>query len=146
MEVRSQLHAPAALPSRKESHLPTVYEAGWAIVPVCTLRWRREKSRFQAFTTMKILVEVFWVVTPCSFAVWYQCFGGPCCLHLQGEAWRWRQHGHVKCWYPTTGIQGVTTRKTWARKKFLGCPFLEQTSGWSVHSLATVLSELPGNG
>jgi len=30
-------------------------------------------------------VEVFWVVTPCSVVVVYQRFGGPCCLHLQGD-------------------------------------------------------------
>jgi len=28
---------------------------------------------------------VFWVVTPCSDVVGYQRYGGPCCLHLQGE-------------------------------------------------------------
>jgi len=28
---------------------------------------------------------VFCVVTPCSFVVGYQCFGGLCCLNLQGE-------------------------------------------------------------
>jgi len=33
-----------------------------------------------------IQVEVFWVVMPCSIAVGYQHFRGPCCLHLQGEA------------------------------------------------------------
>jgi hypothetical protein len=27
----------------------------------------------------------FWVVTPCSVVVRYQRFGGPFCLHLQGE-------------------------------------------------------------
>jgi hypothetical protein len=26
-----------------------------------------------------------WVVTPYSDVVKYQCFGGPCCFHLQGE-------------------------------------------------------------
>jgi hypothetical protein len=33
----------------------------------------------------KIHVKVFWVVKPCSGGVGYQCFGGPCCIHLQGE-------------------------------------------------------------
>jgi hypothetical protein len=28
---------------------------------------------------------VFWVVTLCSVVVEYQHFGGPNCLHLQGE-------------------------------------------------------------
>jgi hypothetical protein len=34
---------------------------------------------------VKIQVEVFWVVTPCSVVVGYQCFGEPFCLHVQGE-------------------------------------------------------------
>jgi len=34
---------------------------------------------------VKIQVEVIWVVTPCSDMVGYERFGGPCCLHLQGE-------------------------------------------------------------
>jgi hypothetical protein len=34
---------------------------------------------------MKIQVEVFWVVMPCGVVVGYQYFGGPWCLHLQGE-------------------------------------------------------------
>jgi hypothetical protein len=37
------------------------------------------------FTAVKIQVDVIWVVTPCSVMVHYQRFGGPCCLHLQGE-------------------------------------------------------------
>jgi len=28
-------------------------------------------------------VEVFWVVTPCSVVVGYQCFWGPSCLHCE---------------------------------------------------------------
>jgi hypothetical protein len=39
---------------------------------------------FEAFTAVKIQVEVFRVVTPCSVVVGYQRFGGPYCLHLQG--------------------------------------------------------------
>jgi hypothetical protein len=36
--------------------------------------------------TVMFQVEVFWiVVTPCGVVVGYQCFGGPCFLHLQGE-------------------------------------------------------------
>jgi len=30
-----------------------------------------------------VQVKVFWVVTPCSAAVGYQCFWGPCCYHKQ---------------------------------------------------------------
>jgi len=28
---------------------------------------------------------VFWVITPCSDMVGYQCFEGHCCLYLQGK-------------------------------------------------------------
>jgi len=35
---------------------------------------------------MKIQVEVFWIVTPCTLVVGYQRFGDPCCLHFHGEA------------------------------------------------------------
>jgi len=30
-------------------------------------------------------LEVFWVMTSCSFVVGYQRFRVPCCLHLHGE-------------------------------------------------------------
>jgi len=30
-------------------------------------------------------IPVFWVVAPCSMVAGYQRFGGPYCLHLQGE-------------------------------------------------------------
>jgi hypothetical protein len=31
-------------------------------------------------------MAVFWVVAPCSLVEAYQSFGGPCCLHYQGES------------------------------------------------------------
>jgi hypothetical protein len=34
---------------------------------------------------LSIQVVVFWLMTQCSVVVGYQRFGGPCCLHLQGE-------------------------------------------------------------
>jgi len=34
---------------------------------------------------VKIRVEFFWVVMPCSVVIGYQEFRGICCLHLQGE-------------------------------------------------------------
>jgi hypothetical protein len=40
-------------------------------------------ARVEVFTVMKFQVAIFWVVTLCSDVVGYQCFGGPCCLHLQ---------------------------------------------------------------
>jgi hypothetical protein len=42
-------------------------------------------AKFEAFTAVKIQVDVFWVVTSCSDVVGYQCFGTLCCLCLQGE-------------------------------------------------------------
>jgi hypothetical protein len=42
-------------------------------------------ARFEVFTVVKIEVEVFWVVTPCSAVAGYQHFRGPCCLLLQDE-------------------------------------------------------------
>jgi hypothetical protein len=49
-------------------------------------------------------VYVFWVVTPCSIVVGYQRFKCPYCLQIQCVP--------LKCWYPTTTPQGVTTQKT----------------------------------
>jgi hypothetical protein len=46
---------------------------------------RTKHARFEAFTAVKIQVDVFWVVTSCGVVVGYQRFGGPCCLHLQGD-------------------------------------------------------------
>jgi hypothetical protein len=43
MEVSGQLHAPVALPPRKEPLVPIEYEVGWSPEPVWTI-WRRENS------------------------------------------------------------------------------------------------------
>jgi hypothetical protein len=45
-------------------------------------------ARFEVVTVVKIKVEVFWVVMPCSVAVLY---------HLHPE-------GPLKHWYPTTTL------------------------------------------
>jgi len=54
---------------------------------------------FEAFMVGMFQV-VFWVVTPCS-VVGYQYFRG----------WRWRQHGPLKHWYPTTPQHGITIQR-----------------------------------
>jgi len=41
--------------------------------------------RLETFTVIKIHVVVFWVMTPSSDVVGYQCSGGQHCFHLQGE-------------------------------------------------------------
>jgi hypothetical protein len=43
------------------------------------------KERFESFTAAMFEIEVFWVVMPCSVALGYRRFRGPCCLHLQVE-------------------------------------------------------------
>jgi hypothetical protein len=45
----------------------------------------KKENSFEAFTAVMFQVEVFWVVTLCSYMVGYQRFGGPCCFHLQGD-------------------------------------------------------------
>jgi hypothetical protein len=54
-------------------------------------------ARFEVFMAVKIHVEVFWVVTPCSVVVRYQRFG---------------------VWYPITTLNGVTTQKTSTSRHF----------------------------
>jgi hypothetical protein len=36
--------------------------------------------KFEVFTTVKIQVEIFWVVTRCGHVVEYKLIGRPCCL------------------------------------------------------------------
>jgi len=43
--------------------------------------------RFDVFMVVKIQVEVFLVVMPCSDAVGYQRFGGPCCFLQVSVLW-----------------------------------------------------------
>jgi hypothetical protein len=43
------------------------------------------KERLEIFIVMKVQVIFFCIVIPCSDVVGYQCFGGQCCFHLQGE-------------------------------------------------------------
>jgi hypothetical protein len=44
-----------------------------------------DEGEISGFKGVKIQVVVFWVVTPCSDMVGYQCFGGLCYLHLQSR-------------------------------------------------------------
>jgi len=53
-------------------------------------------ARFEVFTAMKILVVVFWVVTPCCHVAGY--------LRFRGPLWRWKQHDPPKRWYLTTSL------------------------------------------
>jgi hypothetical protein len=51
------------------------------------------ESKPEGLMVVKFQVEVFWVVTLCSVVVGYQCFRGPCYLHLLGV-------GPLKCILP----------------------------------------------
>jgi len=42
-------------------------------------------ARSEVFTTLKFQVEFWWLARPRSVVVGYQRFGGPFCVHLQGE-------------------------------------------------------------
>jgi hypothetical protein len=53
--------------------------------------------RFYVIITVKLQVRVFWVSV------------------VEGYLWRCRQHGPLKCWYPTTTLHGITTQKTSTR-------------------------------
>jgi hypothetical protein len=64
-----------------------------------------EIARGGIITAVKIHVGVFWVMTPCSYVVGYQRFGGPCCLHVQGE---------VKMEAAWSSETLDTTQKNWA--------------------------------
>jgi hypothetical protein len=76
--------------------------------------------RFETLAAVMFQVKVFWVVTPCSVVVGYQCFRRPCCLHLQScGLWRrvvlW-QDTNVSEVHATTTLRGATTQKTWTWK------------------------------
>jgi hypothetical protein len=74
----------------------------------------------EAFMAVMFQVEVCRVVTPCS-VVGYQRFRGP-------WFWRWRQHGSLKRWYPTTALHDVIAQETSTCYSFM--PSL----GWSSHN------------
>jgi hypothetical protein len=64
-------------------------------------------ANFEAFTAVKVQVEVFWVVTLCSVVVGYQHFRSWCCVHLHNpeglnlQQFNWSLHHQnsiqVKC-------------------------------------------------
>jgi hypothetical protein len=49
---------------------------------------KRALGQYVHFTGIHISIHFesdvsFWVVTPCSVAIGYRRFGGPCCVHIQ---------------------------------------------------------------
>jgi hypothetical protein len=59
-------------------------------------------ERFEVFMAMNIQIEVFWVVTPYSVVVGYQCLGGPRSLHIQCEVEAARISETVDPYHDTT--------------------------------------------
>jgi hypothetical protein len=58
-------------------------EARGATNILCSILYSpNENVIFEAFTAVKIQVEVFWVMSPCSVMIGYQLLRGPCCLHV----------------------------------------------------------------
>jgi len=55
------------------------------------------QKRLEIFSTMKIQVVVFCVVTPCNWVVGHQRFGGLCCLHLQPPETMVSYHIATRC-------------------------------------------------
>jgi hypothetical protein len=80
---------------------------------------------------------VFWIVMPCGVVVGYLSFGGPHCLHVQGEGsttspWRRRQCDPPKCRYSTTTLRGATTQKisTWKNRSIYVFVYSEMSNVW----------------
>jgi hypothetical protein len=74
-------HSPPSSAEVKECmelylHSPYVFMA-WCLV--------KHTDNFTFTLPTNVHVEVLWVVASCIVMAGYQCFGGPCCLHLQGE-------------------------------------------------------------
>jgi hypothetical protein len=55
----------------------------WCLWPQHALPWVCLLSRAWVFVCVQ--VEVFWVVMAYSVAIVYQCFRGPCCIHIWCE-------------------------------------------------------------
>jgi len=67
--------------------------------------------KFGTFTAVMFQVEVFWIVMPCGVMVRYQHFRS---MLPPSSSCRWRWHGPLKHWYPTTTLHSITTQKmTW---------------------------------
>jgi hypothetical protein len=71
---------------------------------------------FEAFTAVKIQVQVFWVVTLCCVVVGYQRFRGSCCLQLHFILKMEATYSSETLVSYNTTQHGVTTQKTWTWK------------------------------
>jgi hypothetical protein len=95
----SHLHR---VPSRSNKVIPRILQAAlvFYFMPLCFNNFTFIScfslfARY-VFTGVKIQVEVFWVVTPCSVAVGYKRFGGSYCLfrNVGNTTWRHNPEHH----------------------------------------------------
>jgi hypothetical protein len=70
-------------------------------------------KRLEIFMSVKMHVVVFWVMIR-GGDVGYQCFGGVCCLHIQGEvkmqaAWPSKMVScHITTWHHNPADHDIT--------------------------------------
>jgi hypothetical protein len=71
-----------------DSHAASIFRVKWAteMLSYRNITRRHNPEDLDLFKQkLSLPAVVFWVMTPCSDVVGHQRFGGPCCLHLQGE-------------------------------------------------------------
>jgi hypothetical protein len=103
-----------------------VLARSWQALLLYLLVWNAYTHNRLVRNWLSIQVMVFWVVMLCCVVVGYQRFGGPCCLHLQGE-------GPSKRWCPTTTLHGVTTSKLRLESSSPRKPQMSYSLGTSTH-------------
>jgi hypothetical protein len=47
-------------------------------------KWENYRAIFEVITPVRMMMTMFWVLTPCRLGGIYQCFGETCCFYLQG--------------------------------------------------------------
>jgi hypothetical protein len=120
----------------------------------------------EVHSTQRVLNVVLWVVVPCSSIEGYQCFGGPCCLHLQGEERWYDDDMHIMApqWVPLNGGEGkacsivsmswaslrlsggiyaTIDRNTWSSMFHRVCVLSYGTVCFAARSRAYVTSQMP---
>lgn len=80
------------------------------------LYWACEKEMYgnpEVHHHVVYMIVVFWDVLLCSLVHRCQCCRGTYCPHLQGNLpWNRRPEVPLKCWYLTTKLYGILSKKT----------------------------------
>jgi hypothetical protein len=68
---------------------------------------------YKVITSTILKSSVFWDIMSCSLLKINQCFGGTCCLRLQGRRIRWTRNQHVppKYWLSISGLHRIISQK-----------------------------------